>query len=230
MIHLFDVLEVLYDKGKENEELENSLVNFLVPHFQSEQSVREFIADCYQFPTHETKRALHQLYRFMALSNEFETLKTGSVKDGFQVFFWIIAIEAMNKATTPLLKKQKIQIVRDFFKDSISSDDQKILIKNVIKHTSPIGTTTIEIVADMFNTVRNMVAHEGIYWMFTFPSNSGDSNLCIIPKEKTSQLSTYTMGEGNLETFTISLAKEEVRDIIIRGALNYLKKWIDDRK
>jgi hypothetical protein len=227
---LLDLLEGLYDKIMENSTLMNSLVNFLEPYFQSDQSAKDFIDECYQIPTHETKRALHQLYRFMSLSNEFETLETGSVMDGFHIFFWIVAIEAMNKATTPLLKKQKIQIVRDFFKENINGSDQEILIKNVMKDTTPHEATTIEIVADMFNTVRNMVAHEGIYWMFTFPTNSGDSNLFVIPKEKTSQLSTYTMGEENFETFNISLTKVEVRDIIIRGALNYLKKWIDDRK
>lgn len=58
--------------------------------------------------------------------------------------------------------------------------------------------------------------------MFTFPENK-DSNIVIVPTEKTSFLSTYTMGEGNLDTYTIDITKVEMKDIILRGALNYLR-------
>ncbi|WP_142953587.1 hypothetical protein [Bacillus toyonensis] len=90
-------------------------------------------------------------------------------------------------------------MIRDFFRKCISEEDQLILIKGIQKHIKPYQHTTIEIIADLFNKVRNMFVHEGIYWMFNFAKKQGESTISFVPKEKTSKLSVYTMGSENMD-------------------------------
>ncbi len=73
----------------------------------------------------------------------------------------------------------------------------------------------------MFNTLRNMVLIKGFTEYLLFQQKK-DSLINVIPK-KTSFFSTYTKGEENLDTYTISIIKEEVRTIIVRGSLIYLE-------
>ncbi|WP_338472793.1 hypothetical protein R4Z10_08730 [Niallia sp. XMNu-256] len=113
-------------------------------------------------------------------------LEIGSVKDSLQIFLWLVCIESIFKASTAYTKKQKVEVVREFFSIYLEQKDQEKLVKSISKDVRPFQHMNIELVANMFNTVRNMVAHEGIYWMFTFPTKKGDSLINVIPKEKTS--------------------------------------------
>ncbi|SHF90423.1 hypothetical protein [Ornithinibacillus halophilus] len=218
------------DQKRVTEALIEELILFLAPYFKSNEEAEEFIKICEEHPNPTPKRVLHQIYRHISLSDEMAYLKTGSVKDSLQVFFWIVTIEAIFKAETPYSKLKKSEIVRNFFKDYINEADQKLLIRSISRCDKPFEKTTINTVADMFNTVRNMVAHEGIYWFFTFPEKEGNDQIGLIPKEKTSFLSIYTMGEENFSIYTVSITKEIVRDIIIKGSLNFLGKVLEDYK
>lgn len=84
---------------------------------------------------------------------------------------------------------------------------------------------TIEDVADMFNTVRNLVAHEGIYWMFVFPENNDECIINVLPGKQTSHLSAYTMGGENLEEYTYGYHSHEISYInqLINQVDDYLK-------
>lgn len=153
-------------------------------------------------------------------------LKIGYVKDSLQIFFWLVCIESIFKVSTAYTKEKEVEGVNEFFSIYLEQKDQEKLVENISKDVRAFQYVNIELVANMFNTVRNTVAHEGIYWMFTFPTKKGDSLINVIPKEKTSFFSTYTMGEENLDTYTISIIKEEVRTMIVRGSLNYLENVI----
>lgn len=203
------------------EKLILELVDFYKPYFSSEEETKSFVLACETHKEPSFKRALHQLQRHMNLANEMENIQKG--KDTFQVFFWIVAIEAIFKASTEYSKKQKVEIVRDFFKLYISQENQSTLISSIRKNEDPVEHTTIEMVADMFNTVRNMFAHEGIYWMFTFPAKRGECTINYLPKERTSFFSTYTMGPENMDAYSLSITKKEVQDIIIKGAIFFIQ-------
>ncbi|GCF72643.1 hypothetical protein BC2926_01840 [Bacillus cereus] len=197
------------------------LIEFCKPYFISEEEAKEFVLTCEKHENPLFKRALHQLQRHINLSNDMEKIQ--KEKDTFQVFFWIVAIEAIFKASTKHSKKQKAEIIREFFKNYISQEDQCLLMSRVKKNNNSVEHTTIEIVADMLNVVRNLFAHEGIYWMFSFPQNEGEQTLNILPKEKTTFLSTYTMGTENMDTYLVFITKQEVQNIIVKGAINFIK-------
>ncbi|ASS66969.1 hypothetical protein [Paenibacillus sp. RUD330] len=208
---------------KIREDMIPELTTFLTPYFPSEDEAHNFVIECESHQDPTPKRVLHQIYRHINLSNEMAELKTATVKDSFRVFFWVVTIEAIYKASTPYSTKPKIEIVREFFSNYLEERDQDILKRKVSKISEPPVQTTIDMVANLLNTVRNMVAHEGIFWMFTFPEKSGDSNIVTIPGEKTSYLSTYTMSDENLDAYTIDITRIEMKDIIMKGAIKYLK-------
>lgn len=106
---MLDLSKLLHDYQKADEQWVDDLISFFKPYFNNEEDAIDFIYKCLQSPSKAPKRALHQLYRFMSLSEELEQLKTGSVKDGFQIFCWIVAIEAIAKATTLVLQKKRLR-------------------------------------------------------------------------------------------------------------------------
>lgn len=224
---MYEEISAFFQKDVEalKEKLIPELLAFCRPFFDSEKEAEEFVLKCENHSNPAPKRALHQLQRHMTLANEMEKIQVQ--KETFQVFFWIVAIEAMYKASTKFAQKQKIEVIRDFFRNCISEEDKLILIKGIQKHITPYQHTTIEIVADLFNTVRNMFAHEGIYWMFNFAKKQGESTISFVPKERTSKLSVYTMGSENIDAYTVSITKEEVQHIVIKGSIGYIQQILN---
>ena len=66
---------------------------------------------------------------------------------------------------------------------------------------------------------------KGYIWMFVFPSQPEMVGYAFIPKPGTQKLSMYTMDEENRIWYLIeNISSREVRDMIVKGAINFLTK------
>lgn len=212
--------------GKEAQSLKErdfpKYVELLSPFFPTQAEAEQFVLECEEHKNPTPKRILHQIHRHISMSDEVQGFKTPSVTDSIKVFFWIVCIEAIYKASNEVLRIPKAEIVREFFSTYVDSQDQQFLTKNV-KVIDNYDEINIDTVANMLNTVRNVFAHEGVYWLFTLPVEANGSTLSNLPKAKTAHLSTYTMDEKDQETYLVSFSANQLRDIIIKGSLNYLR-------
>lgn len=182
------------------------LVDFYRPFFDTGEVAEEFIKVCHELENdNRARRILHQIERLNGLAD----LMISTKKDALSVLFWIMSIESIY--TTSCAKKmKKYEMIYEFFEKYISEKDQKFLLKHFIVEDEKFEG--IRAVAAVLNAVRNTVVHEGIFWMLHFVSEQDRNPL----------MSLYDQENA----CTISMTREEMREIIIRGSINYLKDFL----
>ncbi|MEE4580532.1 hypothetical protein [Paenibacillus polymyxa] len=203
--------------------------NFYRSFFDSESLALEFIclceADIY------LKRMMHQLVRIISMADNAYKLDESTCLDGVKLQYLIMAIESLFEAQNQTNKKTKSHIVSTFFTQYIRSKDQEVLSNGIV--SMELETTTISEIAHIFNGVRNTVAHEGINWLCRFAEEENYYGYIFKPK-KDEKDSLYYLGDDRdltkVDKFWVKLNYTAVRDIIVRGLIDFINKNLETRK
>lgn len=203
--------------------------SFFKPFFNTEQEAVQFISTC-EHCNVVSKRTMHQLFRGISMGDNAFKLDETTKLDGIQVQYWIMTIETLYKTTNQQEITSKSKIIRDFFSKYISSEDNEKLTTRI--QTMNGQALNISSIADLFNGIRNMVAHEGIYWMCLFQEEEYTGYVLKPNFKEAFKNSTYFIGddpqliEDYMESYYMYLTGEEIRNIIVRGGVNFLKRLL----
>ncbi|WP_336788334.1 hypothetical protein [Paenibacillus sp. MMO-177] len=204
-------------------------LSFFSPFFPTEDFAIWFIHACEFNHDVSIKRAMHQLVRTISMADNAYKLDENTKLGGIQVQYWIMAIEALYKTVNQKKIKTKSAIIRDFFTNYISTEHQEKLIQAI--WTSEEKPLSILEIANLFNGIRNMVAHEGIYWMCRFPDDENLGYILNPKQEEALKNSTYHIGDNpgldkNMMFYVLQLTDKQIRDIIVSGGIRYILRLI----
>lgn len=179
------------------------LIDFYTPYFDSQKLAMEFIEECRKYVP--TLRCCHQIQRLIGQTSKAPTYPFNS--DCIQIFFWVVCIESLHDRAG-IKNIGKAQMVRNFIDGYISDNDKDFLAKN-LRHSSTGEPANI---AKLLNDIRNQFAHEGTYWMFNLNSELETDSMIVIGPKK--------------EGFEVTMTIKQMRDIIVRGTIQFLKEQI----
>lgn len=202
-----------------DDELKQKLHNFY-KDFITDFSYREnFIEEKLKCKKSNTpRRMINSVERLVTLSNDIEKIRK---RESLKIFFLVVCIETLYSLRCEHLKTKmkKIDMVIDFFTNFIALDDQDKICKDVeisICGMNPqIVATDMEVFALIINEIRNIFAHEGNYWSFSFAYddvpiiNVVTSSIC--KGSEKSELSVST-----------SLYFEDFKRICVNGYINFI--------
>ncbi len=167
---------------------------FLIPHFAQKAEASAFVDECesinrdYQPPERQTdstpKVMMHQTVRLMSLADRMHTAEQSQ---SLSLFFMLVCTECVSKlfANYHLDGKSK-EFVRRFFSDHVLAEDRLKLMTAFACY--PHRPLSLLDVADLLYAVRCDVAHEGVYWGFTFPTElHRTTRVNVDPRDRTSE-------------------------------------------
>lgn len=206
-----------------NKELYDIHFGFFREFFKEDQQLDSFIREKLDYAGDNTiRRMLNNVQRLCTLSDEMEQIRPG--RRDLSIFFVLTCIESLYSLSLgQTLQKQ--QMVIDFYRDHITSDDQKLIeskikVLRLERQACSIGNISMEQFALLLLSIRNNVAHEGVYWSFHFKGESeGTSNVLNILNSKLKK------DQGYQEiTYEVGLKYSEFREITVKGFINFLNK------
>ncbi len=183
-------------------------LSFYLPHFDSEQSARDFIQACESLPpsapNHVAKVMMHQTQRLISIVDDLPKLRPH--KEPLQVLFLMMCVENIAKLHDGFNGEgQSRRYVQQFFERFLSQKDKDALAHGFKDHTGmtlpPLGFTRA---VDLLYDMRCDVVHEGNYTDFAFH----DGRMSIL----------------NTNPDVIAeISFPQVRDIVVRGCINAIK-------
>lgn len=119
-------------------------------------------------------------------------------------------------------------MIIDFYENYIEEEDKKliqdnILVLNRVDEFSCLKNIMIEQFALLLISIRNAVAHEGIYWNLSFKGElEGDPNMVNVIKSKLKK------DQGYEEiTYDIGLKYTEFKRITIKGFISFINDYFE---
>lgn len=197
-------------------------IKFFSDYFRDREKAIKLLRACYEMNDVRPRRIINNISRLISLGDEMISIKPG--RYGLAIFYWIVSIEATNHiANQGTKERDKIKIIRRFFAECIDEVDQAFLLGHIERSLSDErvkepSKLSLDIIATIFYNIRHDFVHEGNYSNFHF-SHSNDERI----------INSLTMKEHGKDkeeerTYYISITYEQMRNIIIKGLLNFLKK------
>lgn len=184
------------------------LIEFYEPYFSNDENkTREFIKQAVDTRQKRNIRAIIlQTQRLIYLADNADKIKPS--RDALKLLFLIICAEAVAKLYKNFEEEgQSRYYVKMFFQEICDPQDWDSLSGAIItdKPRRPSVLSSVEFV-DFLYEVRCSVVHEGRYWEFRFKDKSKlGVPFCYFGKTET--------------TVVVGITYEELRDIIVRGAI-----------
>lgn len=218
------------------------LVSFYERYLGNKEDAELFIVEIYTKTTRDNNVCL----RMMNNIKRFATIMDDDVKNKIEVklFFLLTCIESLYILVNNNSRLNKRDILEDFLDKHLLETDKHKIIEG-IKHSIDDDCLCLTEITDLLCELRNKLVHEGVYGYFTFGDGKGSFLNCINlyvneeykeakkeAKEIKKQtgividLDEYKKNEKFMRTYDVSLTFEELRDILIRGMINFLKQYL----
>lgn len=217
---MFSLLSEDQQERIDNELMKDHSVLF-GKYFDSEEDLNAFISSNLAMSKYNIqRRSINNVQRLVTLADELTTMKPG--KCDLAIFFFLSCIESIYGFND--YKMQKQEMVIDFFGKYVSTDDQN-LIRNGIMIAGENTTYDYKISMERFSlllvSVRNIVAHEGVYWNLHFVHEEEE--------ERTHMMHSFLAKPDKNSPprkvlFTNKLKFSELRDILIKGYIRFIKE------
>ncbi len=208
-----------------HQQIERELINehrkVFGAYFESEHELDKFInKNLEDSKNNIQRRTINNVQRLVTLADELSTVKPG--KWDLAIFFLLSCIESIYSLNGSDFKKQEMVI--DFFEKYISSRDQD-LIQGAITITEK-GVTydyriTMERFALLLVAIRNLVAHEGIYWNMQFIHEEAEER---VPLMLHFQAKPHKNSPHQKTLFTNTMKFSELRDMFLRGCIRFINQ------
>jgi len=185
--------------------------NFYRPFFPTNIETEKFVNSCEeQLPTGNTSKIImHQTQRLVSLADDLPKIRPA--RESLQILFLMICTETVAKLHKDYRgERDSKKHVWIFFTELISNVNKKQIADGfTTTDFRPFGLKkTVELLYD----VRCDVVHQGEYWHLNLMSRADDTP-CI----------TYHKKYG---AFTACISYEDIRGIIIRGAIEAAKRHL----
>ena len=192
------------------------------PFFEDGSDLDRFIWDILNFKSDfAPRRMLNTVQRLVTLSDEMDTIRKG--RRDLSIFFLVTCIEALYTFLPEHEQRiQKQEMVIKFFENYLNQSDKE-LIENSISISSVgdddyfIENISISEFSLLLVSIRNNLAHEGIYWSFHFNDEDYSGQTLNIIKSK------LVKDEGSREiTYEVGLTYSKFRKACIRAFINFI--------
>ncbi len=203
-----------------------SLISFYESILGNKNAASNLVAQCRDLHSNRKPlRKMNLIERLGSLSHEMASYQPP--RTALTVFLLVTCIEAIY-ALAEIGPKKKVQIVIEFFKNYVSCGDQEKLFQGIRRSladdsSQKNGTKlTIEAIARLINKLRNLLAHEGVDWVFSF-SGTGES-LQQGPIR-------FEEGKHNPEAdhfYDVTITLDEFSKIVLRGCTSFLQKTLGE--
>lgn len=212
-------------------DFKDGLLEFYEPFFENREAALEKLNECYTMENPLPRRIMNYTERLISLG---EDAGRGRGGHGIEATHFVICIEALTHLLNPdedLGTGDKIGRIKNFFTEYVSKADKAVLrkgiVRSIIDDRGVDEKLDISVIARVFSEVRNKYVHEGVYYDFSFSTNTKDE----LEFGRTAILNNLTIKEYNKDKrenriYEISLTYEEFRSIMIRACLNFLEKQI----
>jgi len=197
-------------------------IKFFSEFFGDREQAIKLLRTCYEMDNVIPRRIINNISRLISLGDEMISIKPG--RHVLAVFYWIVCIEATSHIANHGAKvRDKIKIIRRFFAECIDEADQAFLLEHIERSLSDeraqnSSGLNLDIIATIFYNIRHDFVHEGNYSNFHF-SQKNDERI----------INSLTMKEHGKDkeeerSYYVLITYEQMRKIIIKGLLNFLKK------
>lgn len=191
--------------------------------FEDKKELEAFICDKSRFEDNIPKRMINNVQRLCELSDEMDKIKPG--RKDLNIFFIVACIESLFVLSNKKIKKHEMII--EFYEDYID-EENKLLIEesiNILDNNYNYHyKVSMEQFALLISAIRNMVAHEGIYWNFQFKKECKNScDMINIINSKIKRDEGY-----NDITYIVGLKYSEFRRITIEGFIAFINEHIKE--
>ncbi|MBU3072526.1 hypothetical protein [Clostridium estertheticum] len=207
-----------------NQQLYETHIKFYSEFISNLAELEHFIAEKLEYQEDMTpRRMINTVQRLLTLSDEMENIKPG--KRDLSIFFILTCVESLFTLQKQEVRIQKQEMIIRFFNEYIDYTDKQFLIDKVkiskIGEEQPyFNSITIEQIALLMCVIRNKVAHEGIYWSFSFYDESQDFSILNIINSKLRKDQGY-----QLITYEVDLTYNDFRKICMKGFINFLNDY-----
>ncbi|WP_018750860.1 hypothetical protein [Paenibacillus sanguinis] len=209
-------------------DINDDYVEFYSCFLGDEEQALCLIKRCYKITEVDVRprRIVNNIARLITLADDQMKIRGG--RYGIQIFFWMVCVEAIYNISKPLNpKKDKITTIRKFFNESILREDQLFILDHITRsivdyrwnYTKHLH---MNIIANIFYFVRNDFVHEGSYSNFHFKSE--DSSTTIMNSIVLKEFKDDVFEE---RIYDVNVTYSQMRDIIIRGCINFLNKHLE---
>ena len=179
-------------------------VDFFLPAFQNYEEARQFVGSV-EASDDRVRQVLHQAARMIWLGDRLDEVAKG--RPALQVLFYIIAAEAIAKIIDSFDGEgQSRAYVKKYFEEICTGEHKQKLQKAFTRVPITGADWTLENTIDFLYDVRCDVVHEGKYFEMTLKDH------------KVSMLTSWKD-----EMITAHITLEELRQIILEGAVNACK-------
>ena len=205
-------------KFETDKKLKPKLNVFYNDYMESEATTCEFIDKCLLNDT--TRRMVNILKRHVEISEYMIEYKP---ERGVLVLFnLIVAIESIYKLSGNKIDK-KIDRIIDFFSKRISDEHKQLLYDGImLNRADDLCQPGMSLVLNMEDCarilyeLRNMYAHEGDYWSFSFPSIDNDFPVL-------NELKVIIGGvKKRKRTINVKISIPQLKKIVIEGLISYI--------
>lgn len=189
-------------------------VDFFERYFENRDDAKDFVIGC-EAPTEQrTMLMMHQTQRLISLANDIDKIRPG--RDSLRLLFLIICAEAVAKLYKNFQGEGKVkEHIYLFFEEFCTGEDKKKLngAFNMYPNKRNRNFTREDAVTCLYK-IRCAVVHNGKYWDFQFNK----------PNLNTTASKSNWPEKGEVLFTTITY--EEFRDIVVRCAINSMRKII----
>lgn len=196
---------------------------FFKEFFKDKKQLETFIREKLEYTQNNIpRRMINNTQRLCTLSDEMDRIRPG--RRDLSIFFILTCIESLFKLSNISMQKQKMII--DFYENYISREDKEMIesnieILNINRKPKFLTNVTIEQFALLLCSIRNNVAHEGVYWSFHFKAESENNSQVInILNSKLKKDQGY-----DEITYEVGLKYSEFREITIKGLINFCNQY-----
>ncbi len=206
--------------------LDNELIlrhkNLFRDYFKNETELEDFILVKLSFTGDNTPRIMiNTVQRLVTLSDEMDKIRHD--RRDLSIFFIVTCIHALY-SLVPNLKMKKQDMVIDFFDRFLDQTDRDVIEKGISISTDEElfykDEISINEFALLMNSIRNNVAHEGIYWSFHFNPEDYDGRTLSIVKSK------LMPDEGYRKiTYHVGITYTDFRNACMKAFISFLNNY-----
>jgi hypothetical protein len=209
---LLDFYKSFFDSPENAENFIDNVYNSVSIDFEIQEN------ECFPIPRNKKLRMMNNIQRFSSVMDVIEG------KEVIKLFFLITCIESLYEIAN---KKLKLYGTLVDLLDNHLEDTEKLEITNGFHHSIADDKYImanrdfdINAVSKLLVELRNVFAHEGIYWEFSF--SNGDypvqNNIYIIEVDEFSRKENVKKER----TYDISITYEDLRKLLIKAMINFI--------
>jgi hypothetical protein len=164
---------------------------------------------------------MNSIERLGRLSQEMAA--SGPTRTAFAVLLLLVCIETIY-SQAKVGPSEKVKIIIDFFERYILPEDSKKLLRGIQRSAADSlwlkrgQKLSLKIVARLVNELRNLFAHEGIDWEFSFADGDG------WPLQNLVGLNEGDEKQKTEHSYDVTLTLAEFQVIVLRGCTNFLQE------